>query len=241
MEQSLNYVEVGAFCGEECRGAELPIELVGEQMYFLTIQGETNDVITFWLWDHQSNEELDYVCEQTYIFVADDVISEYPDWYPIHFTAPIIYHEVTATVNPVEGGTVTGVGIYTQGTTATLTATANEGYTFVNWTENGEVVSTDNPYSFTVNGATMPPTLDNGAFDNVPVSIPVYVPCSSLEAYQNYNNTGTSWGGFTNIHDLCENPLCMAPTNVEVTSTKPQNGYNGFTFSFTSGHEEQAL
>ena len=153
-EQSLNYVEVGAFCGDECRGAELPIELVGEQVYFLTIQGETNDVITFRLWDHQSNEELDYVCEQTYIFVADDVIGEYPDWYPIHFTAPIIYHEVTAMVNPVEGGTVTGAGTYTQGATATLTATANEGYTFVNWTENGEVVSTDNPYSFTVNEAT---------------------------------------------------------------------------------------
>ncbi len=87
--------------------------------------------------------------------------------------------------------------------------------------------------------ATTPPTLDNGAFDNVPVSIPVYVPCGSLEAYQNYNNTGTPWGGFTNIHDLCENPLCVAPTNVEVTSTEPQNGYNGFTFSFTPGVEGQ--
>ncbi len=92
--------------------------------------------------------------------------------------------------------------------------------------------------SITVERET-PPTLDNGVFDNT--SILVYVPCGSLEAYQNYNNTGTPWGGFTNIHDLCENPLCVAPTNVEVTSTEPQNGYNGFTFSFTPGHEEQAL
>lgn len=89
--------------------------------------------------------------------------------------------------------------------------------------------------------ATTPPTLGEGAFNNVPVSILVYVPCGSLEAYQNYNNTGTPWGGFTNIHDLCESPLCVAPTNVEVTSTEPQNGYNGFTFSFTPGHEEQTL
>ena len=92
--------------------------------------------------------------------------------------------------------------------------------------------------SITVERET-PPTLDNGVFDNT--SITVYVPCGSLEAYQNYNNTGTPWGGFTNIHDLCENPLCVAPTNVEVTSTEPQNGYNGFTFSFTPGHEEQTL
>ena len=94
--------------------------------------------------------------------------------------------------------------------------------------------------SITVEAIT-PPTLGNGVFDNVLVIIPVYVHCGSLEAYQNYNNTGTPWGGFTNIHDLCENPLCVAPTNVEVTSTEPQNGYNGFTFSFTPGHEEQAL
>ena len=85
--------------------------------------------------------------------------------------------------------------------------------------------------------ATTPPTLDNGAFDNT--SIPVYVPCGSLGAYQNYNNTGTPWGGFTNIHDLCENLLCEAPYNVQVTSTEPQGGYNGFTFTFMPGVEGQ--
>ena len=90
--------------------------------------------------------------------------------------------------------------------------------------------------SITVERET-PPTLDNGVFDNT--SIPVYVPCGSLEAYQNYNNTGTPWGGFTNIHDLCENPLCEAPTNVQVTSTEPQGGYNGFTFTFMPGVEGQ--
>lgn len=92
--------------------------------------------------------------------------------------------------------------------------------------------------SITVEAAT-PPTLEEGAFDNALLDKPVYVPCGSLEAYQNYNNTGTPWGGFTNIHDLCENPLCVAPTNVEVTSTEPQGGYNGFTFTFMPGVEGQ--
>ena len=59
---------------------------------------------------------------------------------------------VTATANPAEGGSVIGGGSYTQGTTCTLTATANEGYSFVNWTENNEVVSTNANYSFTVSG-----------------------------------------------------------------------------------------
>ena len=59
---------------------------------------------------------------------------------------------VTATASPTEGGVITGVGTLNYGTTATLTATANTGYTFVNWTENNQVVSTNATYSFTVTG-----------------------------------------------------------------------------------------
>ena len=40
-------------------------------------------------------------------------------------------------------------GIYEEGTKVTVTAKANEGYEFVNWTdENGREVSTSNPYTF---------------------------------------------------------------------------------------------
>ncbi len=59
-------------------------------------------------------------------------------------------HTITATANPEEGGTITGAGDYVLYTECTLTATANENYTFVNWTENGEVISTESTYSFTV-------------------------------------------------------------------------------------------
>ena len=54
---------------------------------------------------------------------------------------------VTATA---ENGTVEGAGVYEQGAEATLTATAAEGYEFVNWTSGETVVSTENPYKFTV-------------------------------------------------------------------------------------------
>ncbi len=59
-------------------------------------------------------------------------------------------YTITATANPTEGGTVTGGGTYNHGTTATLTATTNTGYTFINWTKNGSIVSTNPTYSFTV-------------------------------------------------------------------------------------------
>lgn len=57
--------------------------------------------------------------------------------------------KVTASVNPAEGGTVEGAGIYSAGATVNLTATAANGYRFVNWTQNGEEVSTSAVYTFT--------------------------------------------------------------------------------------------
>ena len=62
----------------------------------------------------------------------------------------ITSYYIEATPNPFEGGTIIGSGRYLQGTTCYLTARAAYGYSFVNWTEDGEEVSTETTYSFTV-------------------------------------------------------------------------------------------
>lgn len=64
--------------------------------------------------------------------------------------AQTVSFNIGATTIPMEGGEVSGTGIYSAGAECTLTATANEGYIFINWTENGEVVSSDAEYTFTV-------------------------------------------------------------------------------------------
>jgi len=56
--------------------------------------------------------------------------------------------------NPAAGGTTTGAGSFNQGTSVTVTATANSGYTFANWTNNGIIVSTSSPYIFPLNANT---------------------------------------------------------------------------------------
>ena len=57
----------------------------------------------------------------------------------------------TVTTQVVGEGSITGnLGTYEAGASAELTAVANEHYDFVNWTEDGEVVSTTAEYSFTV-------------------------------------------------------------------------------------------
>ena len=61
-------------------------------------------------------------------------------------------YTITVSANPGNGGTATGGGTYQQGQSCTVQATPNTGYTFTNWTENGNVVSTNANYTFTVNG-----------------------------------------------------------------------------------------
>ena len=58
-------------------------------------------------------------------------------------------YTISASENPENSGTIVGVGEYDHGSSVTLTATANTGYTFVNWTEGGTEVSTDAEYTFT--------------------------------------------------------------------------------------------
>ena len=68
-----------------------------------------------------------------------------------NFQAQPQNYTVTVSANPTNGGNVTGGGTYQQGQSCTVTATANTGYNFTNWTENGNVVSTQANYTFTVN------------------------------------------------------------------------------------------
>ena len=67
-------------------------------------------------------------------------------------TYTINQYTITATADPAEGGNVTGAGEYDYGTEITLTATPATGYDFVNWTNEGEVVSTETSYTFEVTG-----------------------------------------------------------------------------------------
>ena len=78
-------------------------------------------------------------------------------------------YTVSTSANPSDGGTVTGGGTFQQGQNCTVSATANGGYSFTNWTENGGVVSNNASYTFTVsnnrnlvaNFELLPPVVSN--------------------------------------------------------------------------------
>ncbi len=84
----------------------------------------------------------------TYSFIVNDDRTLTANF---QYQQPSTY-TINASSDPANGGTISGAGTYTQGQTCTLIASANSGFAFSNWTENGNVVSTNATYSFTVTG-----------------------------------------------------------------------------------------
>ena len=108
------------------------------------VKAASNAGYTFVNWTENGSQvsdlaEYPFIVEGNRILVAN-FEAQAPTEYTINVSA-----------NPSNGGTVTGGGTYEQGQQCTVSAEANEGYTFINWTENGNVVSTQANYTFTVN------------------------------------------------------------------------------------------
>jgi hypothetical protein len=63
-------------------------------------------------------------------------------------------YTVSVSSEDVTKGTVSGGGTYYEGSEVTLTATNNTGYAFDGWYVNNSLVSSSNPYTFTLTGNT---------------------------------------------------------------------------------------
>jgi uncharacterized repeat protein (TIGR02543 family) len=116
---------------------------------------------------YEAGEEIDLIAtaNEGYQFVnwtqGENVVSEVANF---TFTMPsadvtltanieevvIPTYTLTLEVNPANSGTVTGAGIYEAGEEIDLTATANEGYQFVNWTQGETVISEVANFTYTM-------------------------------------------------------------------------------------------
>ncbi|MCE9519184.1 MAG: S-layer protein, partial [Verrucomicrobia bacterium] len=81
----------------------------------------------------------------SYSFTAGANRTLVANFLPINY---VTYNIATRSSPPV-GGTTSGGGIYNSRTNVTLLASPNPGYSFVNWTEGGKIVSRSASYSFT--------------------------------------------------------------------------------------------
>ena len=113
-------------------------EVVGGGVYnygeIITLTAHSNGgyVFSHWSDDEIANPRRVFVeCDTSYVAIFN----------------PLQY-EITTECDPVEGGTVSGAGTYEYGSVVTLTATPNENYTFLCWSDG--IVT--NPRNITVTG-----------------------------------------------------------------------------------------
>ena len=127
----------------------------GSDSYTLTVGTETfNDIVESASWQPRellfSVAEGDTVCLDFLHFAETNCVGFLIDNVVIEQMSDD--YSITVSANPSDGGIVAGGGTYQQGQSCTVTAMANEGYTFINWTENGVEVSAESSYTFTVTG-----------------------------------------------------------------------------------------
>jgi hypothetical protein len=129
----------------------------------------------------------------SYTFTLNSNISLAANFVPVY--------SIAVSASPSGGGTVNGGGTFAGGSTQTVTAAANQGYAFVNWTQNGSVVSTSASFGFTLNG-------------NV-ILLANFVPTYSVSVTPSPSAGGTVIGGGT-----------FATGSTQKVTATPNTGYS---------------
>ena len=114
--QNVTTLEIGAFCGEECRASTFPQFFPPTQEYVATVTIRSNalsgETITFRLFDHLTQQELNLDCENTVEFLNDGSIGTIGNWFQFAFVTPTIHNTTPGNwSDPTSwGGTVPSAG-----------------------------------------------------------------------------------------------------------------------------------
>ena len=112
-EQQSTTLEVGVFCGEECRGASMATYFFPTQRYVvqLLIFGESGDQFTFKLYDHALGQELNLTSPDAVTFTTNGY-GTLGNPYVLNFTGEVAFRFITAgtwsTSANWQGGTLPG-------------------------------------------------------------------------------------------------------------------------------------
>ncbi len=111
----------------------------------ITVRAEANEGYEFVKW---SLEDEEISTEESFDFImpgSDVTITA-------TFEAVTPLYELNLQTSPAEAGTATGSGSYEEGTLIDITLELAGDYIFLNWTENGEVISEDIDFTYTMPG-----------------------------------------------------------------------------------------
>lgn len=150
IEQRSDSFEIAAFCGEECRGSVIASfhETFDRYYFYLMVYGNEGDEISFRCYDHKNDYELYMISETIVDFQTNVTTGDVLE--PFVFSFKSYQYNVSVDVVPEMGGTISGGGIYKHGDEVSVVANPNDGYIFLNWTENDSVLSEDDDYTFII-------------------------------------------------------------------------------------------
>ncbi len=137
-------------------------------------------------------------------------------------------YNVSVLSSPSLGGTVSDSGSYYAGAVVTLEAEPNDGYVFSNWTEGNTIISTDNPYTFTLGDENRtiaaiftesPVELsDNADLSNLAASDIIFTPVFTSNVTSYSANVGNSVESTVITATLDDSNATMTINDAETTS-----------------------
>ena len=114
----------------------------------VTVSAVPNEGFIFVNWTDSDQQEVSDEAEFTFVMPDADysLTANFEEGAPETFA-------LTLLASPEDGGIVSGAGEYEQGEEVMVNATSNEGFAFVNWTLEDDIVSTDAAFTYTMPAA----------------------------------------------------------------------------------------
>ena len=158
----------------------------------------------------------------------------------VSFPTEIPVYTVEVFANPSGYGEVVGGGEFQEGEQCTVTAIAHDGYLFVNWTENGSLISSEESYTFTVtDNRSLIASFDHGFVDLGLPSGTLWATCNvgatTSEGYGDYFAWGETEPKITynwSTYRYANGTSWNDPQLTKYCSISSY-GYNGFTDNLT--------
>jgi photosystem II stability/assembly factor-like uncharacterized protein len=137
-------------------------------------------------------------------------------------------YDITTTCDPLGGGITSGAGSYYHWQNASLVATPNIGYSFVNWTEEDSIVSINPTYSFNVyRNRYMKANFDTATFSITAAAYPTNagnVTGSGVYPYNQIVNLIASSNDGYDFTNWTENDVIISTdSSINVTVTENRN------------------
>ena len=145
-------IEVAAFVGNECRAVGVPQQKDGVRWIYFRVRSNTvtGENVVFKMYDKSEDKEYYLSSDEDIEFEANRSLGLPSS--PITLVKTVLYSVTASSVNESMGSATIEnyIGQAPENSNVIVKATPAVGHSFVEWSNNGTIVSTDNPYTFKI-------------------------------------------------------------------------------------------